>query len=106
VPDSGVAYQPGVDVRGRPVVPADLNGSPRLKLPEEVEAPVTLEMLARYGLPANSKLYKLDDTLIGIARIRVHDGRAWFNGEALGSAEEHALAEACRELAVKRPKGR
>ncbi len=106
VPDPGVAYQPGVDVRGRPVVPADLGGAPRLKLPEEIEVPVTLEMLARYGLPANSKLYKLDDTLIGIARIRVRDGRAWFNGEPLGSAEEHALTEACRELAAKRPKAR
>ncbi len=106
VPDPGVAYQPGVDVRGRPVVPADLGGAPRLKLPEEIEVPVTLEMLARYGLPANSRLYKLDDTLIGIARIRVRDGRAWFNGEPLGSAEERALTEACREVSAKRPKAR
>jgi hypothetical protein len=96
VPDPGVAYQPGVDVRGRPVAPADLGGTPRIKLPEEVEVPVTLDMLARYGLPANSSLYKLDDTVIGTARVRVRDGRAWFNGEPLGDEESFALALACQ----------
>jgi len=98
VPDPGVAYQPGVDVRGRPVAPADLGGTPKIKLPDEVEVPVTLDMLARYGLPANSSLYKLDDTLIGIARVRVKDGRAWFNGEPLGDEESFALARACSKV--------
>ncbi|HSR56410.1 MAG TPA: hypothetical protein VLN73_09205 [Alphaproteobacteria bacterium] len=106
VPDPGVAYQPGVDVRGRPVAPADLGGGPALELPDEVYVPVTLDMLARYGLPANSKLYKLDDTLIGTARIRVKDGRAWFNGVPLGTAEDHALARACQELRKRRRKTR
>lgn len=97
VPDPGVAYRPGVDVRGRPVAPADLGGTPTIKLPDEIEVPVTLDMLARYGLPANSSLYKLDDTRIGTARVRVKDGRAWFNGAPLGDEESFALARACRK---------
>jgi len=105
VPDPGVAYQPGVDVRGRPVAPADLGGTPKIKLPDTLEIPVTLDMLARYGLPANSSLYRLDDTVIGTARVRVKDGRAWFNGAPLGDEETFALARACRE-ARKRHKAR
>jgi hypothetical protein len=60
--------------------------------------PVTLDMLARYGLPANSSLYKLDDTVIGTARVRVRDGRAWFNGVPLGDEESFALARACQTV--------
>ena len=34
VAEPGVAYEPGVDVNGRPVVPADLGDTPEIKLPE------------------------------------------------------------------------
>ena len=97
VPASGVEYAPGIDVRGRPVVPADLGGRPRLKMPDTVDIPVQIDMGERYGLPANSKLYELDHVKVGTARIRIKDGRAWFNGEPLTSAEHHAMVRACQK---------
>lgn len=35
VPDADVTYQPGVDVNGNPVAPADLDGGLQLELPKE-----------------------------------------------------------------------
>ncbi len=93
VPALGVEYAPGIDVRGRPVAPADLGGRPKLKFPDTMEIPVYLD-----GLPANSSLYKLDDAKVGTVLIRMKDGRAWFNGEPLTSAEQHAMARACQKL--------
>jgi hypothetical protein len=93
-----VEYTPGVDVRGRAVAPADLGGAPKMKFPDTVEIPVLLELLQRLGLPANSSLYKLEDVKVGTLRIRVKDGRAWFNGEPLTSEEQHAMARVCQKL--------
>lgn len=97
-PAPGVKYTPGVDVRGRPVVPADLGGRPKMKLPDTIEIPVQLDLQKRLGLPANPNLYEMDDVTVGTARIRVKDGRAWFNGEPLTTDEHHAMARACQKL--------
>ena len=43
-PGGDVAYQPGVDVRGRPVAPADLGGRPRLDLPESYSFDITVDI--------------------------------------------------------------
>ena len=91
-PALGVEYAPGIDVRGRSVASADLGGRSKLKLPDTVDIPVHLD-----GLPANSQLYELKDAKVGTVRIRVKDGRAWFNGEPLTSDEHHAMARACQK---------
>ncbi|MCZ6610005.1 MAG: hypothetical protein O7A66_08400 [Alphaproteobacteria bacterium] len=98
VPALGVEYAPGVDVRGRPVAPADLGGRPKMKFPDTIEIPVYLD-----GLPANSNLWKLDDAKVGTVAIRVEDGRAWFNGQPLTSDEHHAMARACHKLGPSGP---
>ncbi len=98
VPAPGVEYAPGVDVRGRPVAPADLGGRPEIKFPDTIEIPVYLD-----GLPANSNLWKLDDAKVGTVAIRVEDGRAWFNGQPLTSEEHHAMARACQKLGPSGP---
>ena len=98
VPAPGVEYAPGVDVRGRPVAPADLGGRPEMKFPDTIEIPVYLD-----GLPANSNLWKLDDAKVGTVAIRVEDGRAWFNGQPLTSEEHHAMARACQKLGPSGP---
>ena len=98
VPAPNVEYTPGVDVRGRSVAPADLGGRPKMKFPDTVEFPVLLQLLQRLGLPANSSLYKLEDVNVGTVRVRVKDGRAWFNGAPLTSEENHVMARACRKL--------
>lgn len=42
VPSADVAYRPGVDVRGRTVVPADLNGGNQVTTPRFVTIPLNI----------------------------------------------------------------
>lgn len=48
-PVTGAEYKPGVDVRGKPVVSADLNGRPNI-LPTRISVPITVPLTA-LGLP-------------------------------------------------------
>lgn len=96
VPAPGVDYQPGVDVEGNAVAPADLGGAPTIKLPDEVHIPITVDLAARYGIPATSNLFK-SEAYIGSARVNLKDGRAWFNGQPLSSDEQHALSRLCMQ---------
>ena len=94
VPAPGVEYQPGVDVEGNKVAPADLAATPALKLPDEVHIPITVDLAARYGIPATSNLFK-SEAYIGSARVRLRDGSVWFNGQPLTSEESQLLSRLC-----------
>lgn len=52
VPADDVAYQPGVDVDGNPVVPADVEGSVQLKLPQEITIPIEIDLRRYYREPS------------------------------------------------------
>lgn len=47
-PDPGVEYQPGVDVYGRSVAPADLPGGQRLDLGDEIAIPLIVDLAQRF----------------------------------------------------------
>ena len=96
VPMPGVEYQPGVDVQGKPVAPVDLPGGVEIKPPEFVHIPITIDLAARFGIPATSDLFKAE-AYVGSARVSLRDGRAWFNGKPLSSEEQHALARLCMQ---------
>jgi len=100
-PADDVAFQPGLDVRGRPVAPADLNGGPNgdggLILPEAVIIPIEVEMFRRFGIPANRANFK-GDIFIGEVVVDVASGRAVFNGQPLQSEEEAQLAALCQRV--------
>ncbi|MFT5540142.1 MAG: hypothetical protein ACI82H_001668 [Alphaproteobacteria bacterium] len=98
VPSPDVAYKPGVDVHGKKVAPADLPGSNPIAVPKIVNIPITIDLAARYGIPATSNLFKAE-AYAGTARVRVSDGRAWFNGKPLSSNDAHALAQLCQKTA-------
>jgi hypothetical protein len=98
MPAPDVAYKPGVDVHGKKVTPADLPGNTAIAVPEIVNIPITIDLAARYGIPATSNLFK-GEAYAGTARVRVSDGRAWFNGKPLSSNEAHALAQLCQKTA-------
>jgi hypothetical protein len=94
-PAPDVAYQPGVDVRGRPVAPADLPGSnPSVAMPEEIAIDITVELQKRFGLPADSALYK-PEARVGTVVVKP-DGSATFDGQLLTSPEAGALAALCQ----------
>jgi hypothetical protein len=96
-PSADATYQPGRDVRGRAVAPADLNSGGGLVLPEAVVIPIQIELFERYGLPANQANFK-GDAYIGEVVVDVASGRAIFNGQPLQSEDEAELAALCQRI--------
>lgn len=103
-PSADVAYQPGVDVQGKPVAPADLpGGSPAMAVPDKINIPLTMNMakllnLNTTGFP-NSALGAGTEAQLGT--ITVEGNKVSFNGQALTSDQQDKLAVLCM-----RPNGR
>jgi hypothetical protein len=78
VPADNVAYQPGVDVRGRAVAPADINKVVKDDF-DAVDIPVEYNVVSSLGgLPAGSQAQPL------VAMVRIYkDGRVHYNGNDL-----------------------
>jgi len=95
VPAPDVAYQAGVDVYGRPVVPADLYGGSRIAAPEEIFIAIDVDLFERFGIPPNGVSYDAD-AIVGI--VNYADDRFTFNGQPLVSEEEAILAERCQAI--------
>ena len=95
VPDPDVAYRPGVDVHGREVVPADLGGAPRIELPETILIDIEIDLLARFGIPANPALYDPDAE---VGEVAYRDGRFTFNGQPLQDEAQAELAARCQQV--------
>ena len=91
-PSADVAYQPGVDVRGRRVAPADLGGGTTIAVPQEIEIPITVELEKTIGAAA-SGLYKPE---ANIGKVVYKNGRAWFNGQPLETGANADVVAACR----------
>ena len=105
----GVAYEPGVDVDGDPVAPAEAGGAVQLDLPETVTIPIELDVLSGRRLGpddadgAGGDAREPGDPLIGEARIGtvavdVETGRATFNGQPLVPEAQRRLAETCQTI--------
>lgn len=80
VPDADVAFQPGVDLKGRPVVPADLNAGSSIEIPETIEIPLTVDLARRLRVPAPQGIEM--EVLIGFLQI-TKEGRVLQNGRDL-----------------------
>jgi hypothetical protein len=93
-PAPDVAYQPGVDVHGRPVVPADLGGGQQIQLPDVIYIPIEVLFQDKYGIPANSVLYDAT-ALVGVVSVR--GNQVYFEDQPLTDPEIGALEEACRD---------
>ena len=90
----GVEYQPGVDVHGQPVVPADINGGSKIQLPETIVIPVEA-LLRQYAfIPPGSPLRQSKAEL---GAITVTGDQVFYNGQPLTDQDDAALAAACRE---------
>ena len=100
VPGPDVAYQPGVDVYGREVVPADLGGAPRIELPETILIDIEIDLLQRFGIPADPTLYDPDAE---VGEVVYRDGRFTFNGQPLQDEAQAELAARCQRIV---PRGR
>jgi hypothetical protein len=93
-PAPDVTYQPGVDVHGRPVVPADLGGGQQIQLPDVIYIPIEVLIQDKYGIPANSVLYDAT-ALVGVVSVR--GNQVYFEDQPLTDPEIVALEQACRD---------
>lgn len=95
VPSPDIAYKPGVDADGNPVVPADLDPGPNFSVPEPlvIHLGLPLATLTDLGLDA-----RLDAAEVDFGRIVWRDGRLYWNDQPLDSSAGNAVARACRDL--------
>jgi len=94
--DGDVDYKPGVDVTGRPVVPAegpDGAATPHLKLPDVIRIDIRDLLRRRFGLRRSSRLFRTE-ARIGVVEVRGHD--VFFDGQRISAPEQQALAAWCR----------
>lgn len=96
VPDADVAYQPGIDVHGRAVVPADLDGGNTLTLPDEIKIPLTVDLMSflnldQSALPASAM--KRNDVQLGTLTLK--GDQVHYNGQPLTNAQQDNLAVLC-----------
>jgi hypothetical protein len=70
-------YVPGVDVGGKPVVPADVNAAPAsIIAPDKIRIPVTISVLQGLQLPPGTKL----DAEAGMVEVFMN-GKVMYNGQ-------------------------
>jgi len=86
-PQPDVTFQPGVDVAGRRVAPADL--APPVKvLPDRLWFVLSVDLARRLGSPL------VGDLPLGI--VSIENGRVLFNGQPLAPGDHASLEAACR----------
>lgn len=73
----GVEYQPGVNAKGKAVMPADIDTPLNGKI-DIIQVPVTIDMAQRadLGLPADTEM----DSTVAVLNI-YQDGRIDYNGQ-------------------------
>lgn len=96
-PSADVAYQPGIDIRGRPVASADLNSNPRIKLPDEIVIRLEYDVLKG----RSSALANAMEGNAALGTLTLRQGRAYFNDEPLHGWEQEILLDACRKFGVR-----
>ncbi|MHA1152418.1 MAG: hypothetical protein ACTSQ7_07085 [Alphaproteobacteria bacterium] len=100
VPAPDVAYQPGVDAYGRKVAPAELDGGTPIQPPETLHIPIEIDLLDRFGIPANPALYKSD---IPIGEVVYRNGRLTFEGQPLQDEATAELSRRCQKIMYGKP---
>ena len=96
-PAPDVAYQPGVDVNGNPVAPADLPGSPQMQLPQKFDFPLTISLAKALNLNTNQPPWNQlgPGTEATLGTITVEGDKVSFNGQPLSDTQQDNLAVLC-----------
>jgi hypothetical protein len=84
-------YQPGVDVNGNAVAPADLPSSPSNPSIDNFPIEINQRLARRFNLPPNANAKAV------LGYVTVRGNQAYFNGQPLNADQTSALAEACRD---------
>lgn len=105
VPAPDVAYQPGIDINGNAVAPADLDGGTSLDLNgEDVAIDIAVPLRAFEGTVDDETKFtdeggKIDrfDADAKVGTVTVRGGDVYFNDKLISSRELELLAAACRK---------
>lgn len=89
IPDADVAYKPGVDVHGKAVVPADLNGTYQMEMPEIVVATVSRRLLGHPNLRQETPFAEIE--------INTRTGAIKINGKGLDNEDQEDLIAWCKD---------
>ena len=79
-PSSDVAYQPGVDVNGNPVAPADINAAPQIMNSTYTEVPLNIDLAKKLHLAQPAVM----ESNFGNLKV-YNDGRVLYNGQDITS---------------------
>jgi hypothetical protein len=96
-PAPDVAYQPGVDVHGHYVAPADVGGAPQPQLPAKIQIPLTLSLAKVLNLNTSQYPYSQlgPGTEAQLGTITVEGNHATLNGQPLSDEQQDNLAVLC-----------
>lgn len=96
-PQDDVAYQPGVDVHGNPVVPADIQPMlGQIQPPDEIVIDFGIDLAGRYGISGTG----LITATAGILTVNydITSGTLMVNGKPLLKDDARAVAKACKMM--------
>jgi hypothetical protein len=94
-PAPDVAYKEGVDVRGRPVVPADLEGGVRIRTPERVAIEIIVPLRAFLGYYAPPRT---EEAEVYLGTVILDGDRLFYEGQPLDDPVTAAIAAECRRI--------
>lgn len=110
-----VAYQPGVDVRGNPVVPADASGGFTIPLPDVFEFNITKDLTAYLDGPeeqlaadkaaaiAAERSVAATNAAVSSAETAVADAQSIYDDAAADATAAQTVAEAAQDAADAAP---
>jgi hypothetical protein len=96
---ANVAFDPGLDLQGRPVAPADLDGGVKIELPGEFSIPITVDLQKSFGIPVDPNLFQTQNFTVGV--VTWEKGKGYFNGQPLQSEQSAKLAALCQKQMAK-----
>ena len=101
-------YTPGVDVKGKAVAPADLDGGSSIALPEAIDIQIGVDLADRLALkaaknttPATPRGQAVRKAMpfegkVPLGTITVKGQEVFWNGEPMLPQDQVLLTEACR----------
>ena len=101
-PPPGVNYQPGVDVNGKPVAPADLPGSTGYQLPQTLTLDLKIPFARLLGSRTPPRMGQAEVGL-GKMTLDIASGRLSLDGAPVMPEAEDAVILACQEKLRPKP---
>ena len=104
IPRDDVKYKGGVDVKGRPVIPADITPYADLGLGDEISFLLILDAAKEGIVNENAKnLLKQNPEILGelyLGQIVIKNNEAYLNGKPLIPEQQQQLYRFCRAKKV------